>query len=115
MLFRNEISWQAARDDCLAIGAHLVVIETPAEQVVVGVLAGDFAPARPDSWIGAHDLNVEGTFEWVNGSPFVFDNWRAGEPNNQGTEDCALIEGDNPAREWDDRRCSNGLPYICER
>ena len=119
MLFHGLLNRQDAQAQCIGVGASLVAIETQAEQTIVGNLAGGFPPDQPDLWLGATDLATENTFLWADGSPVVFDNWRDGEPNDNGPgdagEDCSVIEGDNPAREWDDRQCVATFPSICER
>lgn len=119
MLFNGLLSWQDAQAQCITVGANLVAIETEAEQTIVGTLAGSFPADQPDLWLGASDLATENSFIWADGSPVVFDNWRDGEPNDNGPgdagEDCSVIEGDNPAREWDDRQCVATFPSICER
>jgi len=33
-----------------------------------------------------------GIFEWKDGSKWLYDNWRSGEPNNwEGNEDCGMM------------------------
>jgi hypothetical protein len=117
--FDGLLSWQAAQVQCIGLGATLAIIESDAELTIVGTLAAGYLAGQPDSWLGATDAETEGTFAWVDSKPVVFENWRDGEPNNNGPngtdEDCAIIEGDNPALEWDDRTCTRTAPSICER
>ncbi len=119
MLLNGGLPHIGAQAACLGLGANLVVIETAEEQAIVASLAVQYPNGQPDLWIGATDSLVEGTFVWVNLAPVAYENWRDGEPNNNGPggagEDCALIEGDTAANEWDDRSCANLLPSICER
>lgn len=119
MLFNTLTSWQAAQAACLGAGATLVIIDSDAEQNVVGGLSASFPVGAPDLWIGASDEALENSFVWVDGTAMVFDNWRDGEPNNNGTggapENCTVIEGDTVDHEWDDRSCIAPAPYICER
>lgn len=44
-------------------------------------------------WIGLNDQINQNTFLWSDGSPVVYTNWAAKEPNNygRGTEDCVLM------------------------
>ncbi len=111
-------SWVNARTACAALvpTAHLVVITDTFENVVVASL--DMPGDGLDAWMGASDLAAEGNFVWVDATPFVFDNWRAGEPNNGGAdmiqEDCAVMELDLGGS-WDDRSCTSLRPYLCER
>jgi hypothetical protein len=119
MLFNGLLNRQDAQAQCIGVGANLVAIETLAEQTIVGNLAAGFPAGQPDLWLGASDVVTENSFLWADGSPVVFDNWRDGEPNDNGPgdagEDCSVIEGDNPAKEWDDRTCLATFPSICER
>jgi hypothetical protein len=55
-------------------------------------------------WIGVNDLASEGTFVNNDGTPFDYDNWKDGEPNNINGEDC-VITGDNWGKEWIDTGC----------
>ncbi len=95
------------------------MIADTTEQAIVGILSGGVPSTKPDSWIGATDSVAENTFIWVDGTNMGFDVWRSGEPNDGNaddrTENCTVIEGDNAAREWDDRTCLDVNPYICER
>ena len=119
MLLNTLVSWTAGQAACIALGANLVSIETLAEQTLVATLAVQYPAGNQDLWIGASDSIAEGSFVWVDGEPVVYDNWRDGEPNDNGAngagEDCAVIEGDTAANEWDDRTCTALRPVICER
>jgi len=119
LFFSTPQNWTSAQSSCLGLSANLVSIVDLAEQTIVGGLAGMVPGNTPDIWTGANDQVTETAFLWVDATPFTYTHWRSGEPNDNspdGTgEDCMLIEGDNPAREWDDRSCSDLLPYLCER
>jgi hypothetical protein len=65
-----------------------------------------------DAWLGATDAVTENTFLWPDETPLVFENFRAGEPNNTNNEDCLVIEGAKGGS-WDDRACGTVLSYIC--
>ncbi|MBL4632948.1 MAG: C-type lectin domain-containing protein [Kofleriaceae bacterium] len=119
LFFSTPQNWTSAQSSCLGLSANLVSITDLAEQTVVGGLAGMVPGNTPDIWTGANDQVTEGAFLWVDATPFTYTHWRSGEPNDNGPngtgEDCMLIEGDNGAREWDDRSCAGLLPYMCER
>ncbi|MFP6686071.1 MAG: lectin-like protein [Polyangiaceae bacterium] len=108
--------WQAAENDCVVWGGapglgHLVSIQSADEQKLVKNL-GDGA----ERWIGGADIAVEDNYTWTDGSIFAFENWRSGEPNNNGynggEEDCAEMEHDG---RWDDQPCEKTKRYVCER
>jgi len=69
------LSWQEARDYCAALDGHLVTIDSLAENQFVFDLL-------PWSWLGATDEVSEGTWLWVTGEPWNYENWADGEPNN---------------------------------
>ena len=109
---------------CEQAGAELATISSSAENDIVGQVAPNVQPdpdvaSSFDSWIGANDITVEGTFVWDGGEPFNFDAFRDGEPNNNNIddpdgEDCVVFEGDSNL--WDDRSCNLGVfRFICER
>jgi cysteine-rich repeat protein len=115
-LVKLKAHWQAAESDCNVWGGaaglgKLVSIQSKFEQELVQNLGSGH-----ERWIGATDAAIEGQFAWSDGSPFGYDNWRSGEPNNKGNnggeEDCAEIEGDG---QWDDQPCEKTKYYICER
>ena len=66
-------------------------------------------------WIGLHDLDEEGNFEWVNGAPATLipgeNPWERHEPNDWGSgEDCAHYGRDG---KWNDNSCNRKFKYIC--
>ena len=70
------------------------------------------------SWHAATDANAEGS--WNNhGSPLVYTNWAAGQPDNYyggytSDQDCALINWGGLGL-WDDRQCEDfTYGYVCE-
>ncbi|XP_069129322.1 uncharacterized protein [Argopecten irradians] len=57
-------------------------------------------------WIGANDKDVEGEWVWGHGDPASFTDWRDGDPDNWGNEDCAIIS----IQGWHDVSCSSTFP-----
>lgn len=103
--------WYGAEGDCAAQGGHLVSIHDSATQTLVHTEA--FSLVDGDWWIGANDDAVEGEFAWTDGTPFDFDAWHSGEPNNAGGENCGTLAswaGGN----WNDVPCWDGRPYVCK-
>jgi hypothetical protein len=70
------------------------------------------------------DLAGEGQWRWAGGDPFWtggpggqpvgghYASWRPGEPNDDGTEDCAEMK---PEGGWNDDSCGSGQKFICRR
>ncbi|MBL9119292.1 MAG: hypothetical protein JNL80_05175 [Phycisphaerae bacterium] len=62
-------------------------------------------------WIGFNDVDVEGSWEWQSGEPVSFTMWAAGEPNDAGGEDGAVLL---PNGRWNDLATATLLPGVIE-
>jgi hypothetical protein len=118
--FKGPAHHDDAKAACIAMSAHMVKIENATTNGAVAKLA-----AGTDTFIGATDVAVEGTFVWDDGTPVVYQNFRTGEPSNgagQYQEDCLVIEGSKtPDDTWDDRPCApvpnvggGNYAYMCQ-
>jgi len=109
-------TWEGAEAFCAASDMHLVSIaDTDENALVLGLLGTSYA------YIGASDLDTEGTWTWSDGTAWTWtdtatDLWNAGEPNNSGDEDCAMmIDSSSPsAGLWSDVPCAVTYPFVCE-
>lgn len=123
-------AWAQARTFCVAEDKVLVHLETESEaKFVYGKLVE--LDLGLDAWMGATDREEdewmwEGTSmldavqfydadtEMAIGGYFI--DWREGEPNDDGSEDCGVIEdqGDGTYL-WDDRSCMQEQElFVCE-
>ncbi|KAK2887590.1 hypothetical protein Q8A67_015818 [Cirrhinus molitorella] len=57
------MNWTQSRDHCMTLGAHLVIINSKAEQDFVT------SKVKETHWIGLNDLDTEGHWVWVNNQP----------------------------------------------
>ena len=100
-----DLSHDGAIDACTAIGGHLAIVETRAENERL-------AAAGARGWLGATDRDEEGTFVWLDGTPLEAGLWEVGEPNNGGGADCL---GLTTSGAWDDYQCTGTKrKYTCE-
>lgn len=99
-------NWTDARDVCAGHQAHLVVVDDDVENTFVRSFLGNDV-----LWIGFHDRDTEGNFEWISGAPVGFTNWRVDEPNNSNDEDCTEMDSDGL---WNDIDCGQGRRFLCE-
>ncbi|KAK7113643.1 lectin-like [Littorina saxatilis] len=112
----DKQSWTGAQDVCETLIAHLVTIATSRENSAVYQLVKN---AKADAaWIGLHDLEREGHFQWVTTNREAnYTNWDTTsyqEPNNMnGNESCVEIRAFHAGR-WNDLPCSTNLPFVCE-
>ena len=119
----NRMSWQQAQTYCEGQGGNLAFHEIRESSLekrrqIVAFLTED------DYWIGANDLETEGTWNWVDGEIALPENihWMTGEPNNYimiygrpGTEDCAMIRSrDNVNWRTNDAPCQFRYWGLCE-
>jgi hypothetical protein len=104
-------NFAASEFDCVAQGGHLVSIHDQATQDEVRDTAYSLMPVN--WWIGLSDNALEGTFVWSDNTPFGYDAWAGGEPNNSGgDENCGHL-WDAAGGEWNDIQCAVNMPYVC--
>lgn len=75
-------TWTQAKQAAEALGGHLASIGSVQEN---DVLTSTFRNLSTDDyafWIGGTDEGTEGTWRWVDGSPWTYARWYPGEPNN---------------------------------
>jgi gliding motility-associated-like protein len=98
-------SWSTAQSWASNVGVTLLTVSSLAENNAVWQ-AGVAAGLTGGFWIGYNDDAVEGQWVWTDGTPFGFENWNAGEPNNSSCfpsndgEDAAIIQMNNG--KWND-------------
>ncbi|HEX6276048.1 MAG TPA: C-type lectin domain-containing protein [Polyangiaceae bacterium] len=123
----EPLDFSAATADCARRGAVLVGMGSAEENELVatsavGVVSGNLwlGGSRDDEYVWRWP---DDTVFWRGGRDGAPENaafvlWQPGEPNDSSTvtadpERClALTLGGN---DWNDRACSIGLPYVCER
>lgn len=69
-------------------------------------------------WAGSNDLEVEGTFKWVNGDSYT--SWHNSKQTRDNKScdgatqaDCTLFSTGGGG--WNDRNCLALLPFICQK
>ena len=113
----EPMTWTEAQRFCLEAGGHLVTITSAAENTFVYSSLGIDGT---NIWIGATDAASEGTWRWVTGESWTYDNWseiNRPQPDDAGGGQDYGIFWDLAPGTWDD----NGLPhkditaiFICE-
>lgn len=62
-------------------GGHLATVNSEEEERFIEKIIG-FNHKIDFYWLGGTDENTEGTWEWVTGEEFSYQNWGGGNPNN---------------------------------
>ncbi|KAE8285643.1 C-type lectin domain family 17, member A Prolectin [Larimichthys crocea] len=107
-----EKNWTLSRQDCIAKGADLAIIDSREEQVFVnGLLKSGY-----NAWIGLSDSLEEGTWVWLDGTPVTIAYWQPGQPNSfNRNQDCGEIVQKEGGGEWNDDGCFAEQLGICEK
>lgn len=100
VLTSSRLTWQQAEAEAVALGGHLLTINSQAEQDFINATFLSDPSNQGPYWIGLNDQAVEGTFVWSSGEPVTYTNWQPNEPNNLNNEDYAIIYA--PPYGWND-------------
>jgi hypothetical protein len=109
----EEKSWEAARWDCRARGGVLATIEW------VNVNSWVYEQVRglgnPELWIGANDIEVEGSFYWasernLSSMRISFLPWAPDQPDGGTDGNCLVFDVGGG---WSDFHCEEERGYIC--
>ncbi|MCK6508079.1 hypothetical protein L6R53_32725 [Myxococcota bacterium] len=65
-------------------------------------------------WLGGNDSTTEGTWAWVDGSDWVYENWHADEPNDSGGNEDCLQHNRYTDGVWNDEPCTSTFRFVCE-
>ncbi|GCC17714.1 hypothetical protein chiPu_0022023, partial [Chiloscyllium punctatum] len=65
-------------------------------------------------WIGLNDLDIDGGWQWSDGSPLKYLNWERDQPANSFEENCGVIRTESSGR-WQNKDCGIARPYVCKK
>uniref|UniRef100_A0A8C2FIU1 C-type lectin domain-containing protein n=1 Tax=Cyprinus carpio TaxID=7962 RepID=A0A8C2FIU1_CYPCA len=99
-------SWTESRRYCRERGADLVIINDNKKQDFVKKIS-----CGSQTWIGLTDIEVEGTWKWVDGSTLTFWFWNSYEPGGYTEENCIVTNSVG----WADYPCTTFFTWICEK
>ncbi|XP_064597162.1 LOW QUALITY PROTEIN: macrophage mannose receptor 1-like [Liolophura sinensis] len=107
-LMPDPVSWFRAKSTCRLDGSVLASITSVYEESVVRVLTQDI---NQPVWIGMHDAEVSGTYEWIDNWPIFYTNWAQGEPSKDIGEGCVSLL---PNGKWNDTICGQQFLPVCK-
>lgn len=86
-LSSGRTTWTAAEAEAQSIGGHLASIHNATDNTFIHTTFASPAGGW-GVWLGLNDAAVEGSYVWSDGTPYDYQNWNPGEPNNdRGDED----------------------------
>ncbi|XP_073430893.1 mannose-binding protein A-like isoform X2 [Dendrobates tinctorius] len=105
---RKELPFEESKALCLKAGGQVATPRNAEENkaVLEIVQYHDLF-----TFLGITDIETEGTFRYSDGKSVTYTNWKAGEPNQHGDEDCVEMRLNG---EWNDGRCKEKRLNICE-
>ncbi|CAM4606430.1 C-type lectin domain family 17, member A-like isoform X1 [Lepidochelys kempii] len=101
--------WMGAKQFCTDQNSYLVIVNNDNEQAFLK----DCNKQKRTYWLGLSDAVEEGTWQWVDNSPYSVSFWNFGEPDIKGEEeDCVSMRSTGT---WSDSECSRPNYWICEK
>ncbi|XP_053407957.1 perlucin-like [Mercenaria mercenaria] len=107
--------WDEAQKYCEDLGEHLADIKSEAEETFLE--RNVFHGYNTSIWLGATDVESEGTFVWWDGTNVsdFYVNWSPSQPNNyDGMEHCLKSAKVKDRWQWRDGKCFTKLFSLCE-
>lgn len=113
VVLSEGVTWESARSAAQGLGTgwDLATIGSAAENAFLESLLGTSYAERSHFWLGATDSVAEGTWAWVDGTPWSFTDWASGEPNNAGNEDFLAFDLRNSVWAWNDAPTNVGATF----
>ena len=100
LLFDMSVSWPEAKEYCEDIGGHLATVTSADEDSIIQTLISK--GGKSGYWLGATDVEAEGTWKWITGEGFGYTNWYDGNPNNSGSREHYLEIRKDYGNKWND-------------
>ena len=104
-------NWYHAKALCERLGGHLPTITSEGENAFLRDLIQSGIETSYATFLGATDVETEGTWKWITGEEFMYSNWIENEPNNQnGRENYLVMDADSGM--WNDVANSNAIRNV---
>ncbi|KAJ1175931.1 hypothetical protein NDU88_001216 [Pleurodeles waltl] len=105
------LSWGEARSSCQAQGGDLLSITDLTEQKYVSERVSS---RRVFVWTGLNNLGGATGWQWSDGSPLAFVNWKSDVSRGPFTEKhCGVFN--SKLLSWQTFPCKSSLPYACKK
>ncbi|XP_030285710.1 type-2 ice-structuring protein-like isoform X3 [Sparus aurata] len=110
----STMTWANAEKYCQSQGGNLASVHSFDEQHVIQTMIQRQTSGYPLAWLGGCDAAQEGTWFWSDGTPFSYNYWATGQPDNRANANCLLMNfGDE--KKFDDQPCNYIKPFVCAK
>ncbi|XP_039678906.1 type-2 ice-structuring protein-like [Perca fluviatilis] len=110
----TAMTWADAEKNCLYHGGNLASVHSFNEHHVIQSMILRITHMYPLAWLGGSDAQQEGSWFWSDGTPFRFNFWSPGQPDNRANANCLLMNfGDQ--KKFDDQPCNYRMPFVCAK
>lgn len=92
--------WKAAEEWARQRGGHLACVRATLEADFIASYAASFG-SKSAYFLGGTDDGLEGKWRWVDGTPFAFNRWEGGAPNNFGGRE-NFLTARMESKQWND-------------
>ncbi|CAN9506368.1 unnamed protein product [Ophioblennius macclurei] len=99
-------TWEEASDFCKAIGGDLLSVHSAESDLELY--------SKDPAWIGLTYGGIREGFVWSDGTPFAYENWGYGEPNNHNDNELCTEIHFHYGYYWNDRHCDAYNNWICQ-
>ena len=107
----SRISWAEARAHCQGLGTNGDLASIPDQET--NELVYSLISDAGKYWVGGTDAASEGAWQWSDGTPWGYSNWRGGEPNNKGGSEHHLFIRASDGKWADDSETDDHF-FICQ-
>uniref|UniRef100_A0A914QXG0 C-type lectin domain-containing protein n=1 Tax=Panagrolaimus davidi TaxID=227884 RepID=A0A914QXG0_9BILA len=114
MFYLNSSGFADAELNCNQNGGHLASIHDGFTNALLPQEAYKrfHESTETDFWIGATNLMSGNSWNWTDGSPFDFKDWKTGEPQNTTGANCAVQSLNDGF--WSAQDCFKPKAYVCK-
>ncbi|XP_066477054.1 pulmonary surfactant-associated protein A-like [Tiliqua scincoides] len=104
----NEVDFETTVQQCQDFGGSIAQpMNGDENEAVLNILK----EKNRYAYLGFRESPVPGEFQYLDGTPLNYTNWRHYEPNGKGAENCVEMYTDGG---WNDKRCNQYRLTICE-
>ncbi|XP_054685920.1 secretory phospholipase A2 receptor [Grus americana] len=111
----SVLTWHEARAACQLQGGDLLSVTDPEEQSYISNLSRQLNATDMMLWMGLNRLEEDAGWQWSDGAPLVFVNWRANVSDDRFRENHCGVFNSKLKYGWQSYLCESGLPFVCKK